>query len=315
MAKLTGVVPPVITPLTEAGEVDADSLVRLLDFLIEGGVSGLFILGSTSEVAYLTDEQRAVVLETTVKHVAGRLPVLAGVIDMTTPRVLVHARQAQALGADAIVVTAPFYTRVAEVEIERHYRLVAAAIDLPVYAYDIPVCVHSKLSPDMVIRLGIDGVIAGIKDSSGDDSSLRAILIARSRDPRLKEFSILTGSELVVDNVLGMGADGVVPGLGNVDPEGYVRLYRLMHEGRFDEARAEQERLYELFRIVSAAKPGRMGPNSSAIGGFKAALELRGVIAHHTAAAPQIPLDEDEIAVIAGLLVEAGLPVLAAAKV
>lgn len=309
--KLTGVIPPVVTPLNTDGSIDVPSLMNLVDFLIDGGVDGLFVLGTSSEVAYLTDAQRAEVLESTVMHVAGRVPVLAGVIDMTTPRVIEHAKVARALGADAIVATAPFYTRVSDVEVERHFRGLRAAVDLPLYAYDIPACVHSKLNPALLIRLGSEGILAGIKDSSGDEGSLRGIIIARRTTPALKNFAILTGAELTVDSALNMGSDGVVPGLGNVDPKGYVKLFKLVKSGQTDAAREEQERLHRLFQLVKSGTPGRMGPNSSAIGAFKAGLMLQGVIASHTTAEPQVPLNDEEIATVAGFLTEAGLDIAA----
>lgn len=106
-APLTGVVPPVCTPLTPDREVDVPSLIRLVDHLVEGGVHGLFVLGSSSEAAYLTDTHRRLVVSTVVSHVGGQLPVLAGAIDMTTPRVLDHVEYATSAGADAVVVTAP----------------------------------------------------------------------------------------------------------------------------------------------------------------------------------------------------------------
>lgn len=309
--KLTGVIPPVVTPLNIDGSVDIASLRKLLDFLLTGGVNGLFVLGSSSEVAYLTDGQRAQVLEATVEHVAGRVPVLAGAIDMTTPRVIEHAKVAMDLGADAIVATAPFYTRVSEIEVERHFRGIRAAIDLPLYAYDIPACVHSKLSPGLLSRLGSEGILAGIKDSSGDEGSLRGLIIERRNNPNLANFAILTGAELTVDSALNMGADGVVPGLGNVDPAGYVRLFNLVKSGEVEEARAEQERLHVLFQLVNAGTPGRMGPNSSAIGAFKAGLVLQGIIDSHTTSEPQVPLNAEELDVVAQHLALAGLAVVA----
>lgn len=144
---LHGVVPPVCTPLDPHGEVDTASLARLVEHLVDGGVHGLFALGSTSEVAYLTDEQRATALATVVGAADGRVPVLVGVIDTTTARVVEHARSAAGLGADALVATAPFYTRTHGKEIAQHFRRLRAAVDLPLFAYDIPVAVHSKLSP------------------------------------------------------------------------------------------------------------------------------------------------------------------------
>ena len=92
--RFTGVIPPVVTPFTAAGEVDFDSLDKVVEHLIAGGVNGLFALGSSGEVAYLTDSQRDAVIERVVKKAAGRVPVLAGAIDTTAHRVIEQARRA-----------------------------------------------------------------------------------------------------------------------------------------------------------------------------------------------------------------------------
>ncbi|HJP73102.1 MAG TPA: dihydrodipicolinate synthase family protein [Pseudonocardiaceae bacterium] len=301
---LRGVVPPVCTPLTPDLDVDVASLTRLVDFLLDAGVHGLFVLGSTSEVAFLPDGHRQRVVETVAGHVAGQVPVLAGAIDMTTLRVLDHARAAEKAGADGIVATAPFYTRTHPAEIDRHFRLLADGLDLPIYAYDLPVSVHIKLPAELVLDLAADRVLAGLKDSSGDDGALRTILL-RARE--LTGFSVLTGSELTVDSALHMGAHGVVPGLGNVDPHGYVRLYQHCLAGDWDAAAREQDRLVELFGLVDAGDPNRIGRGSSALGAFKAALYLRGVIDCPVTAPPQLPLTDNEISLVRDRLVAAGL--------
>ncbi|MFS8197062.1 dihydrodipicolinate synthase family protein [Streptomyces sp. CWNU-52B] len=306
-APLTGVVPPVCTPLTPDREVDVPSLTRLVDHLLEGGVDALFVLGSSSEAAYLTDRHRRLVVETVVGHVAGGVPVLAGAIDMTTPRVLDHVRYVTEAGADAVVVTAPFYTRTHPAEIARHFRLVAARSPVPVLAYDLPVAVHSKLSPELVLELAADGTLAGLKDSSGDEGGFRSVVTGARADPAVSGFSVLTGSELVVDAALAMGADGAVPGLANVDPAGYARLYRLCREGDWERARGEQERLCSLFGTVRAGDAGRAGGSSAALGAFKAALHLRGVIACPATAEPQVPLSAEEVAGVGKFLAGAGL--------
>ncbi|GGL68861.1 dihydrodipicolinate synthase family protein [Streptomyces fumigatiscleroticus] len=306
-APLTGVVPPVCTPLTPDGEVDLPSLRRLLDHLVQAGVHGLFVLGSTSEAAHLTDRQRGLVVETAVDHTGGRLPVLAGVIDMTTPRVLDHVRRVTAAGADAVVVTAPFYARTHPAEIARHYRLIAAASPVPVIAYDIPAAVHTKLPADLVLALAAEGVLAGLKDSSGDLAAFREVVTGARAHPGISGFAALTGSELFVDAALALGADGAVPGLANVDPHGYVRLDRLCRRGDRDGARAEQERLCALFGMVRTGDPARMGGGSSALGAFKAALHLRGVIDCPATAEPQVPLESEEVERVGKHLAAAGL--------
>ena len=160
---LTGVVPPVCTPLTPDLEVDVTSLLRLVDFQLAGGVDGLFVLGSSSEVAFLPDRHRATVVDAVVRHVAGQVPVLVGVIDMTTLRVLDHAHRAVRAGCAGIVVTAPFYTRTHPAEVELHLRRIAEQCQTPVYAYDLPVSVHTRLDPQMLLRLAADGVLAGTR--------------------------------------------------------------------------------------------------------------------------------------------------------
>ncbi|MCF6525211.1 dihydrodipicolinate synthase family protein [Streptomyces sp. JJ36] len=304
---LTGVVPPLCTPLTREGDVDTRSLEALVERLVEAGVDGLFVLGSTGEAPYLDDARRHTALRTVVTAAAGRLPVLAGVIDMATARVLDHARAAAGLGADALVATAPFYARTHPVEIADHFRRVRAGTGLPLFAYDIPVSVHRKLPAGTVLELAGDGTLAGLKDSSGDDGALRRLLVGLRARGLLDRFTVLTGSELSVDGALLAGAHGVVPGLGNVDPEGYLRLYGHARAGRWSEAAAEQDRLAVLHALTGTGPEEAMGRNASAIGGFKAALHLLGVLDCPATAAPQVPLDDVAVATVRALLTERGL--------
>lgn len=300
----SGIIPPIVTPLTLEGEVDTKSLERLLSLQIEAGVDGLFVLGSSGEVGYLTDAQRAQVVQTAIGHVGGQVPVLVGVNDMTTNRVIAVAEQAREAGADAIVATAPFYAITDAAETATHFRSIHAAVDLPLFAYDVPVRVHSKLNPAMLVELGREGVIAGVKDSSGDDVSFRMLL---RQSAGLENFAVFTGHEVVVDGCLLMGASGAVPGLANVDPHGYVRLWRAAQAGDWAAAKAEQDRLTDLFSIVLAPTPGRVSAGAAGLGAFKTALALRGVIAGNTMCAPMLSLDESETATIKVVLERAGL--------
>ncbi|GAA4669051.1 dihydrodipicolinate synthase family protein [Streptomyces buecherae] len=304
---LTGVIPPMCTPLTPTGDVDTRSLAALTRRLLDAGVHGLFALGSTGEVAYLTDAQRRTALETVVEAAAGRVPVLAGVIDTTTARMRDHAAGAAASGADALVATAPFYTRTHPAEIADHFRRLRAGTELPLFAYDIPAAVHTKLTAAIVLPLAADGTLAGLKDSSGQVEEARRLLVA-ARDRGLGErFSVLTGSEMAVDGALLAGVHGVVPGLGNVDPHGYLRLYAHARAGRWAEAAAEQDRLAALFALTETGDPARMGGSSSALGGFKAALHLLGVIDCPATAAPQVPLEAAAVDRVRKFLDDAGL--------
>jgi 4-hydroxy-tetrahydrodipicolinate synthase len=307
---LRGVVPPVCTPFTSDYEVDEKSLRKLINHLIDGGVHGLFVLGSTSEVAYLTDKRRADVIRIAIDETAGRVPVVAGAIDMTTLRVNDHVKAAVAAGIDGIVLTAPFYVRTHPEEIALHFKLVKEACgDVPLYAYDIPVAANGvKLETGTVLKLAKEGVIQGLKDSSGNDAGIRAVVLS-AKKMGLKDFVVLTGSELTVDSALMAGAHGVVPGIGNIDPAGYVRIFDFVAAGKYSEARAEQERLFEMFGLVDVGAPSRMGRGSSALGAFKASLKLLGVIEDGRTAPPQIALNSDEIAAIIPYLKNAGLSV------
>ncbi len=300
-----GIVPPVVTPFTENDEVDVESLERVVRFLLDSGVHGLFALGSTSETALLTDQQRATVIETIVTGAAGQVPVLAGVIDMSTARSIEHARVARQLGVDGLVLTAPYYVRPSALEIQAHFQAIHEAVGLPILAYDIPFAVQTKLDRRLVLAMAEDGLIVGIKDSSGDEANFRA-LVAEAR-ATLPSFATFTGSELVVDLALVAGASGCVPGLGNVDPAGYVRLYDLVGKGDLEGARLEQERLIRLFSIISAGSPERMGFSAAAFGGFKTALVLRGVIASNVMGRPLNRYNAEETAKVRAILEETGL--------
>ncbi len=300
--RLHGVVPPLVTPLDESGEVDRASLERLIAFLLDAGVDGLFLGGSSGEVALLDTAQRRAITEIAVGAVAGAVPVLVGAVDTGTRRVIEHARQAAELGADAVVVTAPFYVQPHPDEVVAHFRAVHAAVDVPVVAYDIPSAVGTRLTPEVVTALAAERVAVALKDSSGDLASFREI---RRRVPA--DFPLLTGSELLADTAMRLGASGIVPGLGNVDPHGYVRLYGAALAGDDAAAAGEQDRLARLFTIVSVADRGRIGFTAGALGAFKAAMALRGIIANPATNPPLLPLDDTETKAIAAILEEAGL--------
>jgi 4-hydroxy-tetrahydrodipicolinate synthase len=303
MPKFQGVVPPVVTPYNTDFSVDYPSYTRVLEHLIAGGCHGLFVLGSTSEVTFFDEATRRKILEHTVKVVSGRVPVITGVLDPGTDRVIGHAKIAQSIGVDAVVATAPFYTITSQSEILEHFRILRGAIDLPVIAYDIPVCVHVKLTRQTVVTLAKEGALAGLKDSSADDGNFRYVLRDLADNP---DFFLMTGSEIVVDSVLQMGAHGVVPGLANVDPHGYVRLWDAAQKGDWATARKEQERLCRLFEIVWIAA-GRVSGGATGVGGFKTAMRSLGIIDTNVMARPRQPLNDAEAKGVDDILRAVGL--------
>ena len=277
MTAIRGLVPPVVTPFHADGSLDLDSLDRVVEHLIAGGVHGLFILGSSGQVAYLTDEERDDVVRRVIATVAGRVPVQVGTPDFTARRMAAHARRAQDMGADAV--------------------------DIPVFAYDVPVRVHTKLGLNLLLDLGRDGVLAGVKDSSGDDVAFRRLVLANAEAGHPLE--LLTGHEVMVDGMLLLGADGGVPGLANVDPAGYRRLWDAAQAGDWATARAEQDRLARLFEIAFVPE-GRSG-DAGGIGAFKVAMALLGVIDSATMPAPLEGLDADDVEAIRTILTKVGL--------
>jgi len=303
MTEFRGIIPPVLTPFTPSGELDLPSLDRLVDHLVDAGVDGLFALGSSGQVAYLTDAQRETVVQRIVARTAGRVPVVVGTADLTAPRVIEQGRAAVAAGASGIVVTAPLYAINDAAEIGRHFRMIAAGVGAPVLAYDVPVRVHTKLGVGMLLELARDGVIVSVKDSSGDDVAFRRLVAANADAGR--PMTLLSGHELMLDGMFLLGGDGGVPGLANVDPAGYVRLWRAAQAGDWVAARAEQDRLARLFDIVFVPQ-GRSG-DAGGIGAFKAALALQGVIESAAMPAPLDGLAASDVDAIGAILREVGL--------
>ena len=281
-----GVIPPVVTPLTTDGDLDVVSYEKLINRLIEQGVDGLFILGSTSEVAFFDDEMRGRVLGEAKRIIDGRVPLLAGVIDTETLRVIRHIRQAEEIGVDAVVATAPFYE----------------ATELPLFVYDIPVCVHVKVPVDLMIKLGREGVIAGCKDSSADDVSFRRLALANrvAGSP----LALFTGHEVVVNGAFMSGADGVVPGLANVDATNFVKMYKAYREGDWETVRTEQDKATELMEIAFVPQ-GVVGP-AAGVGAFKTAMQLLGTIETNTMCVPLPTLTGENVERVAEVLRRVG---------
>lgn len=303
MPTFRGMIPPTLTPMHADGSLDLESLDRLVDHLIDGGMDGLFVLGSSGQVAYLTDAERDIVTSRVVARTAGRVPVVVGTPDMSARRVIDQGRRAAELGADAIVVTAPVYALNNDGEIGDHFRMVAKGVDVPVIAYDVPVRVRSKLTLDTLMDLALEGHICAVKDSSGDDVAFRRLVAANEAAGH--PIDVLSGHEVMLDGMFLLGADGAVPGLANVDPAGYARLWKAAQRGDWQAAKLEQDRIAQLFSIAFA--PSGMSGDAGGIGAFKAALAILGVIGSGAMPAPLRPLSDDVVAQIGDILGSVGL--------
>lgn len=239
-AKLAGIIPPMVTPMTSTGEIDIAGLHRLVDYLLVSGVTGIFVLGSSGEGPWLTLKQNETVIRETVKRAGRRVPVLAGLLEPSTQRTLQALRAAEAAGADAVVITTPYYFEADAAAQAAHIRTVAAATDLPVVLYNIPSKTHNALRAETVSQLLDVENLAGIKDSSGDWDQFAGLLALRQTRP---DFRVLQGAEGLAGRSMLHGADGLVPGMGNLVPDLFLRLYTAGCAGDAETVQTLQARL------------------------------------------------------------------------
>lgn len=298
MIDLRGVIPPLVTPLDTQGRVDTESTRRLVEHLVRGGVNGLFPLGSTGEGAQLTQQQRQTMLNTVIAANAGRVQVLVGAIASSTATVIEYGHEAAVAGADALIVTAPYYYTYSQSEIIEHFRLVHKAVNLPIIAYNIPSMVKVNLEKSTIQTLAEEGTIVGLKDTSADLSATRGLMIACRN---IEGFNILSGLEWVADSALAIGAAGLVPGIGNIAPSDFVAIYDAAQRGDWETAQRHQERMIRLFDICYHGA-ATSSYSAGALGGFKAALVLQGILEAGTMIAPMKGLNESAYAPIRAVL-------------
>lgn len=298
ISKLSGVIPPVVTPLDADKKFDKKSFAKVVNRMIDAGVDGLFVLGSTGAVAFFTKDDREEIIKEADRIIKKRVPLLVGCIDTQTNRVIEHIKVCEKYGVDGIVVTAPFYALDCQDNVERHFRKIHESTDLPIFAYDLPVCVHKKLNHNMLVKLGNEGVIAGVKDSSGDDVEFRYLCMENEKQGH--PLRIFTGHEVVVDGALMSGADGCVPGLANVDPKLYVDLYEAFKYKNYNELKSLQDTAARLMQITGCSEKS-MGFGSG-VGGFMTALNLMGLIDTNNLPEPTISLNDSEAEKVKNIL-------------
>jgi 4-hydroxy-tetrahydrodipicolinate synthase len=209
-----------ISPLTASGEPDDAGIRKLVRHILEGGCSGLFVLGGCGEGAWLTAKQRAAVVRATVQAVAGRAPVLVGIMLPATGPATEAARQAADEGADALVVGSPYYYPVDSAIQQRHVEAILKGVSLPALLYNIPQCTHHAVSPGTVAQLARHEGVLGIKDSAGNFEAFQQFLAVKQMRPT---FRVLQGDESLAAASLLQGADGLVPGMSNFVPRLFAK--------------------------------------------------------------------------------------------
>lgn len=270
MLDLKGVIPPMITPLTDELSVDTESTKCLTDFMIERGASGIFLLGSMSEGPLLPDAEAWRLVETVVGHVNGRVPVLVGAPETSLVRAVPKAKQAQAAGADAVVLVQPYYfPNQSQEALYEYYVTVADAVDVPLVVYNLPTTTQNPISLETMARLAAHPNIAATKDSSG---SLRYMMeLLRIRD-RVGHFRVFIGEEWGVAPAVLAGADGSVAGIGSLGSKLLKSIYEAATAGDAAEAMRLQNLLIDVFH-------GVYGPDARYwLAGHKEALAHLGVI-------------------------------------
>jgi 4-hydroxy-tetrahydrodipicolinate synthase len=289
--RLKGVVPPVVTPLTSSEELDEDGLRRLLEHLLEGGVHGLYMLGTTGEFPSLTNSVKVRAIELTSEEVGGEVPILAGAGETSTRRAVELAKQLEQAGADVIFSTPPFYFDYTQEELKDYYLMLADQLNTPVFLYNIPQLTRVALDPRTVRELAEDPRIVGIKDSSGDFGNyLEHIRTAGNADG----FRSFIGSEVLAGASLIMGGHGVVASTANVVPGLWARLYERAAAGDVEGTRELEEKT----RIVTGITEFGIAPSC------KAGLEIMGITSRHVAA-PHRALTDSEVGQVRAVLEEA----------
>ncbi len=262
-----GIVTPLVAFVTDRAEPDTDAMAALVEHQIAGGIAGLLVNGSMGELGNLTAPQRVVMLRTVVGIVQHRLPIWAGVAGLGTAEAVVGAVEAEAAGADMVLVLPPLYLAASDAELERHFAAVASAVSIPVLAYDLPQRAPRKLTPESVARLGNDGVLAGIKDSSGDLTVGRRMCL---RTADIPGFRCYAGTEVAIDAAPALGFSGSVPGLANIFPDVASTIDAAARRGDTAAAVQAQRVFDDLMNLLAIPLDGA-GPATVAFDSFKAA--------------------------------------------
>jgi 4-hydroxy-tetrahydrodipicolinate synthase len=227
-----GVIPALVTPLDSRGELMEQGLRDVIDFTVDNGVHGLFVLGSSGEIYGLTDPQKQRVVEITVEHTAGRVPIFCGAGEITTRGCIRMAQMVQAVGGvTALSVLTPYLLTPTQTELIDHYSTIARSTELPIMLYGNPSRTHVQIEVDTCQQLSKVHGIIGIKDSSGDITQMLDYL--RVTDP---EFVVLAGQDTLIYAGLCHGAKGAIASTANIAPRLVSEIYNAYIAG--DRARS-----------------------------------------------------------------------------
>ena len=252
--ELKGIITPILTPMKEDESVNLEELCRQVERLIEGGVHGIFPLGTNGEGYILSESEKMEVIEAVVSQVKGRVPVYAGSGCVSTRETIRMSEMAEKLGADVLSVITPSFAAASQKELYDHYLEVAKHVDIPIVLYNIPARTGNKLLPETVAGLAKDvDVITGVKDSSGDWENLKAYIhLTKNLN---KKFQVLSGNDSLILPCLKEGGYGGIAGCSNVYPHVLSSIYNLFMEGKLWEAEKAQESIASFRAVFKYGNP------------------------------------------------------------
>ena len=267
---LKGIVPPIITPLKDIDTLDVEGLEKLVEHILAGGVSGLFVLGTTGEFSSLSYRLRNELVERVCKQVGGRIPVLVGVTDTSIIESQNLANKAADFGASAVVAAPPYYYSTGQPELAEYFENLANRMPLPLYLYNMPMHTKVMIEPKTVLKISENPKVIGLKDSSANMAYFRLLQHTMKNNP---EFQLFVGPEEMMADAVVLGANGGVNGGANMFPRLYVDLYEAAVAHDFDKIRTLQDKVLAISSSIYTV--GKYG--SSYLKGLKCALSVMGL--------------------------------------
>lgn len=235
----------VITPMDDDGNIDFSAMERLLDFQMENHTDGIVVNGTTGESAVLSDEERLQIIAFTIKHIGGRIPVIAGTGSNCTAHAVRLSKEAEALGADALLVVTPYYNKASQQGLQEHFTAIADSVKLPIILYNVPGRTGVNISPETCRKLSGHPNIQAIKEAGGDISRVAKIASLCRND-----LDIYSGNDDQTVPVLSLGGKGVISVLANIMPKEMHEMCRLFLDGKTAESAGMQLELLDLMNAL-----------------------------------------------------------------
>ncbi|MDT8858909.1 4-hydroxy-tetrahydrodipicolinate synthase [Alkalihalobacillus sp. MEB130] len=238
MFKPEGVVPALVTPFDEKGEINEGVLRQLVRRTIDNGCHGIFALGSNGEFFALSYEEKVKIANICVDEAKGQVPVYVGTGCNSTKETIELTKEMEQLGVSAVSVITPYFVKLSQSELIAHYEALSEATNVPIILYNIPGLTQNALAPETVAHLSKRSNIVAIKDSSGNfDNILQYIELA---DP---DFSVMAGTDSLILATLMAGGKGGVAATANFLPKAVVSIYEKWKAGDIEGAEQEQRKL------------------------------------------------------------------------